>query len=313
MSIHLPARVRLRALRALRHTPVLLLSLAAPVTIIVAQRPSGASERLPVIDAHVHAEFRGTPERTSRIPVTRAQLLDEWRRAGIVGAVAHEHTMNPDRFDFEDPRVIHCAGVALPVDSASLDRGLATGRFRCAKIYLGYVHAFATDPRYEVVYRLAERYDVPVVFHTGDTYSAKAKLKYADPLTIDDVAVDHPRVRFVIAHAGNPWIESAAEVAYKNANVWIEGSAFMIGGAAAFTGAKQRHHVVTPLTWIWKFVEDPSKILFATDWPLADAGSYLAAFKLAIPREHWRAVFFENAVRVFKLDTIAMRAAAGRP
>ena len=143
--------------------------------------------------------------------------------------------------------------------------------------------------------------------------SAKAKLKYADPLTIDEVAVDHPRVRFVIAHAGNPWIESAAEVAYKNKNVWIEGSAFMIGSAAAFTPEKSAHYVGTPMTWIWKFVENPSKIIFGTDWPLADVGAYVAAFKLAIPREHWRAVFHDNAVAVFKLDTAAMRQAAGRP
>lgn len=154
---------------------------------------------------------------------------------------------------------------------------------------------------------------MPVVSHTGDTYSAKAKRKFADPLTLDDVLVDHPSVRFVIAHAGNPWIESAAQVASKNANVWIEGSAFMIGGAASCTAVKQQQYVVTPMTWIRKFVEDPSMILFGTDWPLADAGSYLAAFKLAIPRKHWRAVFFENAVRVFNLDTIAMRAAAVRP
>jgi predicted TIM-barrel fold metal-dependent hydrolase len=44
---------------------------------------------------------------------------------------------------------------------------------------------------YEPAYQLAQKYDVPVIFHTGDTYSVKAKLKYADPLTIDEVAVDH--------------------------------------------------------------------------------------------------------------------------
>ena len=295
------------------HIAVAVLCIASPASALVAQRTAAAGRTLSIIDAHMHADFSGAKERTSGIPITRAQLLDEWRRAGVVGAVVHEHTMNPDRFDFDDPRVIHCAGIALPVDSVLLSRGLASGRFKCAKIYLGYVHAFASDPRYEIVYRIAQQFDVPVVFHTGDTYSAKAKLKYADPLSIDEVAVDHPGVRFVIAHAGNPWIESAAEVAYKNANVWIEGSAFMIGGAAAFTPAKSAHFVATPMTWIWKFVDDPSKIIFGTDWPLADVAGYVAAFKRAIPKEHWRAVFHDNAVKVFKLDTAAMRSVAGRP
>jgi hypothetical protein len=54
-------------------------------------------------------------------------------------------------------------------------------------------------------------------------------VKFSHPLTIDEVAVDHPDITFVIAHAGNPWIESAAEVAYKNPNVYLDGSAFVIG------------------------------------------------------------------------------------
>ena len=40
--------------------------------------------------------------------------------------------------------------------------------------------------------RLAAKYDIPVIFHTGDTYSQSAKVKYAHPLFIDDVAVDFP-------------------------------------------------------------------------------------------------------------------------
>lgn len=258
---------------------------------------------LPIIDAHEHARFSGTKERTSGIVDSREQLLAEWKRAGVVGAVVHEQGTNPDpdRFPFDDPRAIHCAGIRFPFDTAVLAR--ASKKFRCAKIYLGYVHAFAYDPRYEPVYRLAERYGVPVVFHTGDTYSATAKLKYADPLTIDEVAVDHPKVTFVIAHCGNPWIEPAAEVAFKNPNVYLECSAFMIGAASAFTPEKTKRMVATPVAWIFNFVEDSRKIMFGTDWPLADIASYVAAFKQAIPEEHWRAVFHDNAARVFKLDT----------
>ena len=74
-----------------------------------------------------------------------------------------------------------------------------------------------------------------MVFHTGDTYSSRGKLKYADPLTIDEVAVDHRDVRFVIAHAGYLWIQSAAEVTYKNSNVFIEASAFMLAVRARRT------------------------------------------------------------------------------
>ena len=170
------------------------------------------------------------------------------------------------------------------IDVTKLESGLKSKRYGCIKIYLGYVHQFAYDKAYEPAYALAEKYDVPVVFHTGDTYSTKAKLKYADPLTIDEVAVDHPRVKFVIAHCGNPWIESAAEVAYKNPNVYVECSALLIGNLDQMPREKVDTFVVRPISWIFGYVEDPSKLMFGSDWPLTGIRSYVEAYKRAIPK-----------------------------
>jgi hypothetical protein len=164
------------------------------------------------------------------------------------------------------------------------------------------VHQYAFDRNYEPAYELAEKYHVPVVFHTGDTDSQWAKLKYADPLTVDEVAVDHPKVTFVLAHAGNPWIESAAEVAYKNPNVYLDGSAFLIGDLKQTAPEQIETYLVKPVRWIFNYIGDPTKLMFGTDWPLTDIGPYLEAFKRAIPREHWKAVFHDNAARVYGFD-----------
>ena len=198
--------------------------------------------------------------------------------------------------------MVFCAGIGNDVNAAALEEGLASGTYGCIKVYLGYVHRFASDATYQPVYRLAERFDVPVIFHTGDTNSTRAKLKFADPLTIDEVAVDYPNVRFVIAHCGNPWIESAAEVAYKNPNVYLDGSAFLVGDLDQLPPEQVTTYVVRPLAWIFGYIEDPTKLMFGSDWPLVKIKPYVEAFKRAIPREHWQAVFHDNAVRVFKLD-----------
>lgn len=261
-----------------------------------------AAQPLPIIDAHIHTRFTGAPEPASGIRQTREQLLADMAAAGVVGAVAHTDSTGGGYADLRDHGVIHCVGVGSTVDVRRLEDGLRTGRYRCLKIYLGYAARYAGDAVYDPVYALAARYDVPVVFHTGDTYSSRARLKYAHPLTIDDVAVDHPTVRFVIAHAGYPWIQSAAEVTYKNPNVFIEASAFMVGSPADEPRAWLDRYVVEPIAWIFGYVEDPSKLLFGSDWPLVDIAGYVAAYQRAIPREHWRAVFHDNAVRVFKLD-----------
>jgi hypothetical protein len=261
-----------------------------------------APDKLPVIDAHTHTDFSGSPEVTSKIPQTKEQYFKEWKEAGVVGAVAHASEDDSNLHELKDRNVIYCAGVGDNIDTKRIETGLKSGKYACIKIYLGYTHRFAYDKKYDVVYQLAEKYSVPVVFHTGDTYTpaANAKVKYADPLTIDEVAVDHPKVTFVIAHCGNPWIESAAEVAYKNKNVYLECSALLIGDLDKTPKEKIDTYLVRPISWIFGYVDDPSKLMFGTDWPLVGIKSYLEAYKRAIPKEYWRQVFYENAVRVFK-------------
>jgi hypothetical protein len=264
---------------------------------------------VPIIDAHIHTDFDGKPERTSGVPFSLPELLRQMRAAGVVGAVAHTDEDGGGFQDLSSHGIIHCAGIGARLDTgedlARVEAGLREGRYRCIKIYLGYVHRYAADPAYEPFYQLAARHDVPVVFHTGDTYSQKAKLKYADPLTVDEVAVDHPGVRFVLAHSGNPWIQSAAEVAYKNPNVFLDGSALLIGKLEAGRDGRARQqideYIARPIAWVLGYMEDPSKLLFGTDWPLVEIAPYAEAFRRAVPRQSWRAVFHDNAARVFKL------------
>ena len=147
-----------------------------------------------------------------------------------------------------------------------------------------------------------------MVFHTGDTLDRDGKIKYSDPMQIDEISVDHRKVNFVIAHCGNPWIETAAEVAYKNPNVYLDVSAFLIGDIEQEPAEKLEDYVTKPVRWIFGFVEDPSKLLFGTDWPLVHLAPYIEAIKRAIPREHWQAVFHDNALKVFpKLREVELK------
>lgn len=254
-----------------------------------------------IIDVHVHTTFTNAPEPASGILETQEQLLAEMAEAGVVGAVSHQSLDGSGHVDLSAQGVIHCVTPGVEVDLGRVEGALESRTHRCIKIYLGYVPRFASDPAYEPVYALARQYDVPVVFHTGDTYSSRAKLKYAHPLTIDEVAVDHPDVTFVIAHAGYPWYETAAEVTYKNPNVFIEASAFLVGDVANAPEEWVWTYIVDPIAWIFGYIEDPSKMLFGSDWPLVRISTYAEAYRAAIPQEYWQAVFHDNAVRVFKM------------
>ena len=106
---------------------------------------------------------------------------------------------------------------------------LSRGRVAALKCYLGYLHYEPSHPNYRRYFELAAHHHIPVMFHTGDTFSPYAKLKYAHPLGVDEVAVDHPNMRFVMCHLGNPWTVDAAEVVYKNINVWVDLSGLLLG------------------------------------------------------------------------------------
>jgi predicted TIM-barrel fold metal-dependent hydrolase len=244
-----------------------------------------------LIDAHVHAD--GAEDRLDEL--RGGQVVAD---RSLVGMVIHlpQGVSEPGRV-LDNAR--WCAGVGAEPDTVAIARALEANRVSCLKIYLGYVPRWASDPVYEPLYRLAARHGAPVVFHTGDTSDPDALIKYADPLTIDEVAVAHRDVTFVIAHCGNPWLQSAAEVAYKNPNVMLECSALMTGNVDEIEPEIRERYVVDAIRWVFGYVEDPAKLMFGTDWPLVEQAPYVRAYMEAIPEAHWDAVFFGNAVRVF--------------
>ena len=65
----------------------------------------------------------------------------------------------------------------------------------------------------------AASYKKPVAIHTGATAGSNALLKYSHPLTLDEAAVAHPDVQFVMCHIGNPFLMDAAAVLEKNGNM----------------------------------------------------------------------------------------------
>jgi uncharacterized protein len=257
------------------------------------------SDLIPVIDVHIHSSFTNDNELDVKFPPnSREELEREFRENNIVAAVNLTEPGGGDPPDLSDLNIIRCYGVSEKDSRKTLENAIQKRGYKCFKIWLGYLYHYATSPLYKPVYETARKFKVPVIFHTGDTMITDGKLKFADPLTIDEVAVDYRDVKFIIAHLGNPWIQSAAEVAYKNPNVYIEASALMLGDVDE-KSPDTEVFVVKPIQWAFAYIENPKKFLYGTDWPLMRMAPYLKAYKKAIPREYWCDVFFRNALEVF--------------
>lgn len=176
---------------------------------------------------------------------------------------------------------------------------LQDGTVKGLKLYPGYEPFYPHDGRLQVVYDLATEYDVPVMFHSGDTYSPKGKVRYAQPLHIDDVAVDNPSMKIVICHVGNPWIRDCMEVVYKNKNCYADFSGLVLGD---FTDHFEMY-MKEQLEEMILYAGEPKYLLYGTDWPISSMKSYLAFMKqLDLSDEKKELIQWKNAAKLFKID-----------
>ncbi|WHY32795.1 amidohydrolase family protein [Cytobacillus firmus] len=274
-----------------------------------------------VIDAHIHfsdiKSFHHTAKELSFVDYSYDGHQKEFENANVVLSIAmgltetdnmgfpDYETRTPMGIDLEDKvpaNIVYCAGInPYDLNEEALERleeDLQKPAVVGIKIYLGYYPFYAYDEVYEPVYALAEKYGVPVVFHTGDTYSERGLLKYSHPLAIDEVAVKHRNINFMIAHFGDPWTLTGAEIIYKNPNVYADLSGLIVG-----TEKELKKHsegrFLDHLRHALVFADSYDKLLFGTDWPLAPVGPYIEFIKELIPGEHHEDVFYNTAIKVF--------------
>lgn len=279
-----------------------------------------------MIDAHLHVvppNLPGVGPLSTLLeadPETVAAVLrDEMQTANITQALAMGSWQAGD----DDPLGVRATlriaelvpglfaiGIADPTryDREFLRRAeevVRQGRVKALKAYLGYLHFPPDYAGYRPWYELAERHHLPVIFHTGDTYSPWAKVRFAHPLGVDEVAVDHPRVRFVLAHVGNPWMTDAVEVVYKNLNVWADLSGLIVGDAETFTAEENQETLLDvgqSLRRALRYAERPNRFLYGSDWPLVPMASYVGFLRSIIPDAYHDLIFEDNARTLFRLE-----------
>jgi uncharacterized protein len=184
--------------------------------------------------------------------------------------------------------------------SSFLDQKLIKG----LKFYPGYEPFYPNDSRLKVFYDMATEYDVPVMFHSGDTYAPTGKVKYSHPLHIDDLAVDYPKMKIVICHVGNPWIRDCMEVVYKNEHVYADISGLVLGNFSE----KFERFMKKEIEEMISYAGDPNYLLYGTDWPISNMDSYLKFMnQLDLPEDKKELILWKNAADLFKIDVSKLK------
>ncbi len=281
---------------------------------------------LVAIDVHVHVEqdlhghlsmddellaaaakyFKGEPYHP-----TVPQIAEDYRSkdmAAVVFTVDSELTTGHPTLSNEEiaEAAAQHPDVLVPFGSIDPARGLAGIRAARRLVEQHGIRGFKFHPsiqafepndrRHYPLWAELETLGVPALFHTGQTGIGSGlpggrgiKLRYSDPMLLDDVAADFPGLTIIMAHPSVPWQDAAIAVAQHKANVYID-----------LSGWSPKYFPPQLVRAANTFLRE--KVLFGSDYPLIRPERWVRDFEqLEIRDEVKPLIMKENAIRALGL------------
>ncbi len=289
-------------------------------------QPNLDLDALVAIDVHTHAE---TSTRQPRDPAQVefdeamaryfremkrptipevAQFYRERRMAAVIFTVDHEAEMGLPRINNEE--VAEAAqennDVLIPFASIDPHKGKMALRearrliedfgVRGFKFHPTSQGFFPNDRMAYPLYEVIQAAGLPALFHTGQTGAGAGvpggmglRLKYSNPLHLDDVAADFPELTIVMAHPSFPWQDEALAVATHKPTCYID-----------LSGWSPRYFPPNLVQYANTLLKE--RVLFGTDYPVLSPERWLKDFaELPIKPEVKPLIMKENAIRMLKL------------
>jgi len=175
-------------------------------------------------------------------------------------------------------------------------RDLVSAGARGLKLHPSLQGFIPNDQKYYPLYETASELSVPVVFHTGQTGIGAGlpggrgiKLRYSDPMLLDDIAADHPDLTIIMAHPSVPWQDAAISIATHKANVYID----LSGWSPKYFPPQ----LIKAANGLLK-----RKVMFGSDYPVIGPDRWMKDFDaLDIKPDVRPLILKENAARVLGL------------
>src|SRR5437773_4599229 len=176
---------------------------------------------------------------------------------------------------------------------AEVRRAVATG-VRALKVHPPHM-GFAANAYLDgldglrAIYEEAQRLRLPVMIHTGTSVFPGARSRLGEPMAVDDVAVDFPDLKIVLAHGGRPlWMDQAFFLVRRFPNVYMDVSSIPPKAI---------------LRYFPRLAEVAGKVLYGSDWPAPGVRSMATNLRdfqsLDLPEPARAKILTENARKVF--------------
>jgi predicted TIM-barrel fold metal-dependent hydrolase len=278
------------------------------------------TQKLVAIDTHVHIESQvannaaGDAAReyfkNTGVDYDRKALADYYRsrNIGCVVFSVDEKLTGRLQVPNEEVAALAAANSDIMIAFASVnpmrgaeavaeaERLVKSGGIRGFKIHCPLMEFHANDKRAYPFYEVVESARLPIIFHTGHSGigtgmpgGGGVRLKFGNPMDIDDVAVDFPHLPIILAHPSFPWQDEAISVCLHKNQVYID-----------LSGWSPKYFAPNLIQYANSLLKN--KMLFGSDYPMLTPERWMADFeKIAIKDEVRPLILKENAVRLLGL------------
>lgn len=154
------------------------------------------------------------------------------------------------------------------------------------KLYPSYSFFYPNDISLYPVYEAAQTYKLPVLVHTGSSIFRGSKIKYADPIHLDDVATDFPELPILLAHSGRGlWYDQAFFLSKLHPNLYLE-----------ISGLPPKNL----LKYFPDLEKNIDKVVYGSDWPgIQTIGQNIEAIQnLPLVQESIEKILYSNASQI---------------
>jgi predicted TIM-barrel fold metal-dependent hydrolase len=154
------------------------------------------------------------------------------------------------------------------------------------KLYPSYGYFYPNDRSLYPVYEIAQEQQLPILIHTGSSIFLGSKIKYADPIHLDDVATDFPDLPILMAHSGRGlWYNKAFFLSMLHPNLYLE-----------ISGLPPKNL----LKYFPELERNIDKVVYGSDWPgIQTISQNIEAIqKLPLAQESKEKILYRNAALI---------------
>jgi uncharacterized protein len=243
-------------------------------------------------DSHPEEHWKAS-EAADKVVVfgLQAKAVDIWVPNDLIAEYVRQHPEKLEGWASVDP--------TQPGHMEELERCVHALGLRGLKLGPVYQHFDPRDRTCWPLFKRCEELGLPIMWHQGTTFPSRSRLCWGNPLQLEDIAMDFPELKMIIAHLGHPWEEDMIALVRKCPNVYTDIS------AVHYRPWRYWHSMVSALEY---GIAD--RILLASDFPSGTITNVINGLRNVnqpvegtnlpkVPKEIQDQIIYENWKRFF--------------